>query len=93
MNTRTAEEVSNELKNLAYTVGLKYENDETPDEIILAIEEELEAQIDDAENNPQALSTLMGYYNKLNTLDELLDEIQFQNNSICNTFKVISNME
>ena len=67
--------VSNDIKNLAADVGLSYEDTDTPDEIIAAIEDELQAQIDDAENNPQALSTLMGYYGRLNMLDKQLDEL------------------
>ncbi|MBR6099219.1 hypothetical protein IKP85_05675 [bacterium] len=67
--------VSNDIKSLAEDVGLSCEATDTPDEIIAAIADELEAQIDDAENNPQALSTLMGYYSRLNSLDQQLDEI------------------
>lgn len=69
-------ELENDLQDLAESVGLSYESTDTPDEIIAAIAEELEAQIDDAETNPQALSTLMGYYHQLNNLDALLDEIR-----------------
>ena len=69
-------EVSTDIKTFAAVVGLSYEDSATPDEILIAIAEELEAQIDDAENNPQALSTLMGYYHRLSALDAQLDEIQ-----------------
>ena len=68
--------LENDLQDLADAIGFSYESTETHDEIIAAIAEELEAQIDDAETNPQALSTLMGYYHQLNNLDALLDEIK-----------------
>lgn len=68
--------LENDLQDLADALGFSYESTRTHDEIIAAIAEELEAQIDDAETNPQALSTLMGYYHQLNNLDALLDEIR-----------------
>ncbi len=69
-------QLENDLQDLAGTIGLSYESTDTPDEIIAAIAEELEAQIDEAETNPQALSTLMGYYHQLNNLDARLEEIK-----------------
>lgn len=71
-----ATEISYDIKTLASVVGLSYEDTDTPDDILAAIADELEAQIDEAENNPQALSTLMGYYQRLSSLDAQLDEIQ-----------------
>ncbi len=68
--------VDKNIKNLASAIGLSYERTDTPDEILLAIEDELQAQIDEAEENPQELSALMGYYRQLHTLDKILDEIE-----------------
>ena len=68
--------LNTDIKNLAAVVGLAYESTDTPDEILAAIADELEAQIDEAENNPQALSTLMGYFHQLSSLDAQLDEIK-----------------
>lgn len=75
-------EINSDIKNLAAVVGLSYEDDDTPDEILTRIAEEIEAQIDDAENNPQALSTLMGYYHKLSDLDAQLDALQYGESKI-----------
>ena len=72
---REIQNVKTDIKNLAKIFGLKYECDEAPFEILFAIEEELEAQIDEAEENPQELSTLMAYMHKLNSLDAILNEI------------------
>ena len=72
---RETNNLEKDIKNLARTIGLKYESEDSDDEIILAIAEELEAQIDDAEGNPQELSTLMMYMHKLNSLDERLREL------------------
>lgn len=77
-----AVEINTDIKNLANVVGLSYEDDDTPDEILTRIAEEIEAQIDDAENNPQALSTLMGYYHQLSSLDAQLDAIRSGENKI-----------
>ena len=76
MTTRTNEEVRADLENLAAVIGLSYEKSDTPDEIMMAIEEELQAQIDEAEENPKELSVLMGYYHRLDALDSLLEEIE-----------------
>ena len=67
--------VNKDIKNLANTFGLKYEVENTPDEIIFAISEEIEAQIDESEDNPQELSVLMSYMHKLNTLNSILNEM------------------
>ncbi len=79
---RETNNLEKDIKNLARTIGLKYENEDSDDEIILAIAEELEAQIDDAEGNPQELSTLMMYLHKLNSLDERLRELNEVENAV-----------
>lgn len=76
MTTKTNAEVRADIENLASVIGLSYEKTDTPDEIMMAIEEELQAQIDEAEENPKELSVLMGYYRRLDSLDSLLDELE-----------------
>lgn len=69
-------EINSDIKNLATIVGISYEDKSPPEEILVAIAEELEAQIDEAEGNPKELSTLMGFYRRLSALDAQLDELQ-----------------
>jgi hypothetical protein len=83
-------ELKSDIKNLASAIGISYQDTDTPDEIIIAISEELEAQIDEAENNPQALSTLMGYYRKLSSLDEQLDAVKSGQNKIFDAMDLLS---
>lgn len=86
-----AVEISTDIKNLASVIGLSYEDDDTPDEILTRIAEEIEAQIDDAENNPQALSTLMGYYHQLSSLDAQLDAVQSGENKLYAAMDLLAN--
>lgn len=83
-------EVSSDIKTLASVVGLSYEDNDSADEILVRIAEELEAQIDDAENNPQALSTLMGYYHKLSDLDAQLDAVQQGQSKLFNAMDLMA---
>ena len=76
MTTRTNAEVRATIEDLASVIGLNYNRTDTPDEIMFAIEEELMAQIDEAEENPKELSVLMGYYHRLDALETLLDELE-----------------
>jgi len=73
---RETQNICNDIKTLAKILGLRYDADDSPIEIVLALEDELEAQIDEAEDNPQELSTLMAYLHKVNTLDDRLNEIR-----------------
>ncbi len=82
--------LQSDIKKLANAVGISYQKEDTPEEILISISEELEAQIDDAEDNPQALSTLMGYYRQLNTLDARLDAIQFGESKIFDAMNLLS---
>lgn len=82
--------LNSDIKNLAAVIGLSYENTDTPEEIIAALADELEAQIDESENNPQALSMLMGYYNKLNSLDAQLDKIKHGETKLFSTMDMIA---
>jgi uncharacterized phage infection (PIP) family protein YhgE len=90
-NTLGEKEINNDIKNLASAVGLRCEANEEPEEILVAIAEEIEAQIDDAENNPQALSTLMGYYNKLSVLDAQLEGIHSGAKKLFSAMDVMAN--
>ena len=90
-NALGEKEINNDIKNLASAVGLSCDANEEPEEILVAIAEEIEAQIDDAENNPQALSTLMGYYNKLSVLDAQLEEIHSGAKKLFSAMDVMAN--
>jgi len=83
-------EISADIKNLASVVGLSYEDNATPDDILIAIAEELEAQIDESENNPQALSTLMSYYHTLNSLDAQLDAVYQGESKLFNAMELMA---
>lgn len=69
-------ELMADVKTLAGNIGVAYSESDDTEEILINIANELEAQIDDAENNPQELSTLMGYFNQLKNLDTVFEEIQ-----------------
>ncbi len=69
-------EIMADVKTLASQIGVVYSDSDDPEEILANIADELEAQIDEAENNPNELSTLMGYFNKLKDLDTVFDEMQ-----------------
>ncbi len=69
-------EIMADVKTLASQIGVVYSDSDDTEEILANIADELEAQIDEAENNPNELSTLMGYFNKLKDLDTVFDEMQ-----------------
>ncbi len=69
-------EVTADIKTLALAVGVVYEDDTSPQEILTKIADELEAQVDEAAENPQVLNTLMSYYRQLADLDAEYDDIQ-----------------
>lgn len=69
-------EIMTDVKTLASQIGVVYSDSDDTEEILANIADELEAQIDEAENNPNELSTLMGYFNKLKDLDTVFDEMQ-----------------
>ena len=69
-------EIMADVKTLASQIGVVYSDSDNTEEILANIADELEAQIDEAENNPNELSTLMGYFNKLKDLDTVFDEMQ-----------------
>lgn len=69
-------EVTADIKNLATAIGLSYDDATDPQEILTQIAEELEAQIDEAAENPQELNNLMKYYRELSSLDAEYDDIQ-----------------
>jgi len=78
----TETEVMADVKTLAGQIGVVYSDSDDTETILANIAEELEAQIDEAENNPQELSTLMGYFNQLKSLDTVFDEMQTVQESI-----------
>lgn len=69
-------EIMADVKTLASQIGVVYSDSDDTEEILANIADELEAQIDEAENNPNELSTLIGYFNKLKDLDTVFDEMQ-----------------
>lgn len=69
-------ELMADVKTLAGNIGVAYSESDDTEEILINIANELEAQIDEAENNPQELSTLMGYFNQLKNLDTVFEEMQ-----------------
>ena len=87
--TRMAE-VTSDIKSLAATLGLSIEDDESVEDILVEISEELEAQIDEAEGNPQELSALMGYFRKLSALDVEYTTIQQGQAKLFNAMEMIS---
>lgn len=69
-------ELMADVRTLAGNIGVAYSESDDTEEILINIANELEAQIDEAENNPQELSTLMGYFNQLKNLDTVFEEMQ-----------------
>ena len=68
--------VNADIKNLASKFGLRYDVEDTADEIIFALTEEIEAQIDESEENPKELSILMSYMHRLENLSDRLNELR-----------------
>ncbi len=86
----TETELMADIKTLASQIGVVYSEYEDTEEILVNIAEELEAQIDEAEHNPQELSTLMGYFNRLKGLDTLFDEINSVQNKIYTAMDIVA---
>ena len=83
-------EVTSDIKTLAATIGLTIEDDSSAEDILEEIAEELEAQIDEAEGNPQELSTLMGYFRQLSKLDAEYTVIQEGQAKLFNAMELVS---
>ena len=83
-------EVTADIKNLASAIGISYEDTTDPQEILTRIAEELEAQIDEAAENPQELNNLMRYYRELTSLDAEYDDIQKGQAKIYSALNMIS---
>lgn len=83
-------ELMADIKTLAGQIGVVYSDSDDTEAILASIGEELEAQIDESENNPQELSTLMGYFNQLRTLDTTYDEIQSVQDKIYAAMDLVS---
>ena len=83
-------EVTSDIKTLAVTIGLTIEDDSSAEDILEEIAEELEAQIDEAEGNPQELSTLMGYFRQLSKLDAEYTVIQEGQAKLFNAMELVS---
>ena len=83
-------ELMADVKTLAGQIGVVYSDSDDTEAILASIGEELEAQIDESENNPQELSTLMGYFNQLRTLDTTYDEIQSVQDKIYAAMDLVS---
>lgn len=67
-------EILSEAKSLASAVGISVSSDDTS-EILDAIGNELEALLEDAENNPSILPQLSNYLSQLSSLDSRYDTI------------------
>ena len=67
-------EILSEAKTLASAVGISVSSDDTS-EILDAIGNELEALLEDAENNPSILPQLSNYLSQLSSLDSRYDTI------------------
>ncbi len=83
-------EVTSDIKTLAATIGLAVADDTSTEDILEEIAEELEAQIDEAEGNPQELSTLMGYFRQLSKLDAEYTVIQEGQAKLFNAMELVS---
>ncbi len=83
-------EVLADAKSLATRVGVSYEDDESVDEILDKISEELESMIDEAGENPQELNTILEYYRELKSLDDQYDNIQSAQNSMYAAMNMVS---
>lgn len=88
--TLTETEVMSDVKTLAGQLGVTYSDADDPETIMINIAEELEAQIDEAENNPQELSALMGYFNQLKDLDTTYNDIKDVQNKIFAAMDMVS---
>lgn len=89
-DTATEVEITSDIKNLAATIGLSIDEGTSTDEILVQIAEELEAQVDEAEGNPQELSALMGYFKQLSNLDAQYSDIQRGQSKLFNAMELIS---
>ena len=83
-------EVTSDIKTLAATIGLAVTDDASAEDILEEIADELEAQIDEAEGNPQELSTLMGYFRQLSRLDAEYSDIREGQAKLFNAMELVS---
>lgn len=70
------EELLEEARNLASTVGVPITSDEDLITILDDIGAELEMMLEEAGNNPSVLSTLSSYLSDLTSIDERYDTLQ-----------------
>ncbi|MGN0031031.1 MAG: hypothetical protein ACI37Q_03655 [Candidatus Gastranaerophilaceae bacterium] len=68
-------EIRTEAKSLATAVGVSLSDDDDISEMLNAIGDKLESQLEEAENNPAVLSQLSVYLSKLKSLDNRYDSI------------------
>jgi len=74
-------EILSDAKTLAAEVGVTVASDADISEILDDISNELEAMLEEAENNPGILSVISSYLSELTSLDDQYDSLQnFQTN-------------
>ena len=83
-------EVLADAKSLASRVGVSYDDDETVDEILSKVSDELDAMIEEAGENPQQINTILEYYRELKSLDDQYDNIQPAQNSLYAAINMVS---
>lgn len=86
----TETEVLADAKSLASRVGVSYGDDETADEILSKISDELDAMIDEAGEDPQQINTILEYYRELKNLDDQYDNIQAAQESMYAAMNMVS---
>ena len=83
-------ELLSEAKSLASSVGVSVASDADLSEILDDIGAELEAMLEDAENNPSVLSQLSNYLSQLSSLDSRYNSLQNAQASMYSAMNMIS---
>lgn len=83
-------EILSDAKSLASQVGVSVASDEDISEILDDIGDRLEVMLEEAENNPSALSSIASYFSQLTSLDDRYDSLQSFENNLYSAMNMVS---
>lgn len=89
-NNETESEFLSEAKTLAASVGVSVSNDADVSEILDDIAVELEAMLEEAENNPSILAQLSDYLSQLTSLDSRYNSAQSSRSGMYAAMEMVS---
>ncbi len=86
----TESEILSDAKSLAAQVGVSVSEEDDLSEILNNIGDKLEVLLEEAENNPNALSTISSYFSQLTALDDRYDSMQSFQDNLFNAMNMVS---